>query len=145
MTVDEDRQRPDLSALRIHREEHDARGVSWGTIVGWIVAIAVALGAAIAIYKVWIVPRRAPVVYALPTRRRRGPAQRGESESRADPYQHAGHGRSRAVRRDNCYEEYRGGRSHLLGDDGPGRRHAAGRRDLHPRRSEDARSRRRRQ
>jgi HlyD family secretion protein len=65
MTVDEDRQRPDLSALRIHREEHDARGVSWGTIVGWIVAIAVVLGAAIAIYKVWIVPRRAPVVETL--------------------------------------------------------------------------------
>jgi RND family efflux transporter MFP subunit len=65
MTVDEDRQRPDLSALRIHREEHDARGVSWGTIVGSIVAIAVVVGAAIAIYKVWIVPRRAPVVETL--------------------------------------------------------------------------------
>jgi RND family efflux transporter MFP subunit len=33
--------------------------------VGWIVAIAVVLGAAIAIYKVWIVPRRAPVVETL--------------------------------------------------------------------------------
>jgi RND family efflux transporter MFP subunit len=65
MTVDEDRQRPDLSALRIHREEHDARGVSVGTIVGWIVAVAVVVGAAIAIYKVWIVPRRAPVVDTL--------------------------------------------------------------------------------
>jgi RND family efflux transporter MFP subunit len=65
MTVDEDRQRPDLSALRIHREEHDARGVSVGTIVGWIVAIAIVAGAAIAIYKVWIVPRRAPVVDTL--------------------------------------------------------------------------------
>lgn len=62
MSVTEDRQRPDLSALRIHREEHDARGVSWGRIVGWIVALAVVIGAAIAIYKVWIVPGRAPVV-----------------------------------------------------------------------------------
>ena len=65
MSVTEDRPRPDLSALRIPREEHDARGVAWGTIVGWIVAIAVVIGAAIAIYKVWIVPRRAPVVDTL--------------------------------------------------------------------------------
>jgi HlyD family secretion protein len=65
MSVTDDRPRPDLSALRIPREEHDARGVAWGTIVGWIVAIGVVIGAAIAIYKVWIVPRRAPVVDTL--------------------------------------------------------------------------------
>ena len=65
MSVTEDRPRPDLSALRIHREDDDARRLSWGTIVGWIIALAVVIGAAIAIYKVWIVPRRAPVVDTL--------------------------------------------------------------------------------
>jgi len=65
MSVTEDRPRPDLSALRIDREEHDARGVPLGTIAVWIVALAVVIAAAIAIYKVWIVPRRAPVVDTL--------------------------------------------------------------------------------
>ncbi len=65
MSVTEERPRPDLSALRIDREEHDARRVPWGTIAGWIVALAVVIGAAIAIYKVWIVPRSAPVVDTL--------------------------------------------------------------------------------
>ncbi|HEX7679418.1 MAG TPA: efflux RND transporter periplasmic adaptor subunit [Thermoanaerobaculia bacterium] len=65
MSVTEDRPRPDLSALRIDREEHDARRVPWGTIAGWIIALAVVIGAAIAIYKVWIVPRRAPLVETL--------------------------------------------------------------------------------
>ncbi|HEV7424885.1 MAG TPA: efflux RND transporter periplasmic adaptor subunit [Thermoanaerobaculia bacterium] len=65
MSVTEDRPRPDLSALRIHREDDDARRVSWGTIIGWIIALGVVVGAAIAIYKVWIVPRRAPVVDTL--------------------------------------------------------------------------------
>jgi RND family efflux transporter MFP subunit len=65
MSVTEDRPRPDLSALRIDREEHDARRVPWGTIAGWIIALAVVIAAAIAIYKVWIVPRRAPLVETL--------------------------------------------------------------------------------
>jgi HlyD family secretion protein len=65
MSVTEDRPRPDLSALRIHREDDDARRVSWGTIIGWIIALGIVIGAAIAIYKVWIVPRRAPVVDTL--------------------------------------------------------------------------------
>ena len=65
MSVTEDRPRPDLSALRIDREEHDARGVPLGTIAVWILAIGVVIAAAIAIYKVWIVPRRAPVVDTL--------------------------------------------------------------------------------
>ena len=65
MSVTEDRPRPDLSALRIDREEHDARGVPLGTIAVWIVALGVIIAAAIAIYKVWIVPRRAPVVDTL--------------------------------------------------------------------------------
>ena len=41
MSITEDRPRPDLSALRIHREDDDARRLSWGTIVGWIIAIAI--------------------------------------------------------------------------------------------------------
>jgi RND family efflux transporter MFP subunit len=65
MSVTDDRPRPDLSALRIHREDDDAQGVSWGKIVGWIIALGIVIGAAIAIYKVWIVPRRAPVVDTL--------------------------------------------------------------------------------
>jgi HlyD family secretion protein len=65
MSITEDRQRPDLSALKIHREDNDARRIAWGTIAGWIVVLAIVVGAAIAIYKVWIVPRRAPVVDTL--------------------------------------------------------------------------------
>jgi HlyD family secretion protein len=65
MSVTDDRPRPDLSALRIHREDDDAQRVSWGKIVGWIIALGIVIGAAIAIYKVWIVPRRAPLVDTL--------------------------------------------------------------------------------
>jgi HlyD family secretion protein len=65
MSVTDDRQRPDLSALQIHREDDDARGLAWGTIAGWIVTLAVVVGALLAIYKEWIVPRRAPVVDTL--------------------------------------------------------------------------------
>jgi len=65
MSVTEDRPRPDLSALRIHREDDDARRAPWGKIVGWIIALGIVIGAAIAVYKVWIVPRRAPVVDTL--------------------------------------------------------------------------------
>ncbi|MEA2326480.1 MAG: HlyD family secretion protein [Thermoanaerobaculia bacterium] len=65
MSVTEDRPRPDLSALRIHREDDDARRVSWGKIIGWIIVLGIVIGAAIAIYKVWIVPRRAPLVDTL--------------------------------------------------------------------------------
>ncbi|HXH39913.1 MAG TPA: efflux RND transporter periplasmic adaptor subunit [Thermoanaerobaculia bacterium] len=65
MSVTDEPQRPDLSALRIHREDDDARGIAWGRIAGWIVTLAVVVAAALAIYKVWIVPRRAPVVDTL--------------------------------------------------------------------------------
>ncbi|HEV7486060.1 MAG TPA: efflux RND transporter periplasmic adaptor subunit [Thermoanaerobaculia bacterium] len=65
MSVTEDRPRPDLSALRIHREDDDAGRAPWGKIIGWIIALGIVIGAAIAIYKVWIVPRRAPVVDTL--------------------------------------------------------------------------------
>src|SRR3954447_14706529 len=65
MSVTDDRPRPDLSALRIHREDDDAQRVSWGKILGWIIAIGIVIAAASALYKVWIVPRRAPVVDTL--------------------------------------------------------------------------------
>jgi HlyD family secretion protein len=65
MSVTEERQRPDLSALRIHREDEDAKSIAWGTIFGWIVALVVVLGAAYAIYVLWIGPRRAPLVDTL--------------------------------------------------------------------------------
>ena len=65
MSVTEDRPRPDLSALRIHREDDDAQRVSWGKILGWIIVVGIVIGAASALYKVWIVPRRAPVVDTL--------------------------------------------------------------------------------
>lgn len=62
MSVTEERPRPDLSALRIHREEDDARRVPWGAIAGWAVALFIVIGAAIAIYTQWIAPGRAPLV-----------------------------------------------------------------------------------
>jgi RND family efflux transporter MFP subunit len=65
MSVTEERQRPDLSALRIQREDEDAKSVAWGSIFGWILALAVVLGAAYAIYVLWIGPRRAPLVDTL--------------------------------------------------------------------------------
>jgi RND family efflux transporter MFP subunit len=65
MSVTEDRPRPDLSALRIHREDDYDQRVSWQKILGWIIALGIVVGAAIALYKVWIVPRRAPVVDTL--------------------------------------------------------------------------------
>ena len=62
MSVPEERPRPDLSALRIHREEDDARRVAWGTIAVWVVTLIIVIGAAFAIYTQWIGPRRAPLV-----------------------------------------------------------------------------------
>jgi HlyD family secretion protein len=62
MSVTEERPRPDLSALRIQRDEDDAKSVAWGAVAGWVVALAVVVGAAYAIYTLWIGPRRAPLV-----------------------------------------------------------------------------------
>jgi RND family efflux transporter MFP subunit len=62
MSVTEERPRPDLSALRIQRDDDDAKSVAWGRIAGWIVALIVIAGAAYAIYTQWIGPRRAPLV-----------------------------------------------------------------------------------
>jgi HlyD family secretion protein len=62
MSVTEERPRPDLSALRIQRDDDDVKSVAWGRIAGWIVALIVIAGAAYAIYTQWIGPRRAPLV-----------------------------------------------------------------------------------
>lgn len=61
MSVTEERPRPDLSALRIERDD-DQKSIAWGAIAGWIIALAVVAGAAFAVYSVWIAPRRAPLV-----------------------------------------------------------------------------------
>jgi RND family efflux transporter MFP subunit len=39
--------------------------VSWQKILGWIIALGIVIAAGIALYKVWIVPRRAPIVDTL--------------------------------------------------------------------------------
>ena len=62
MSVTDEGPRPDLSALRIHRDDDDAKSVAWGTIAGWIIALAVLAGVAYAVYTQWIEPRRAPLV-----------------------------------------------------------------------------------
>lgn len=57
--------RPDLTALRIHRDDEDESRVSVGTIAAWVIALA-ALGAiAWAAYTRVVVPRRAPVVESV--------------------------------------------------------------------------------
>src|SRR6187549_824770 len=55
--------RPDLAALRIHREEEqNYSGSSLGRIVVWLIVLAILAGAGYATYTKVIVPRRAPVV-----------------------------------------------------------------------------------
>jgi len=54
--------RPDLSALRISRDDEDEARFPFGKLAGWVLALA-ALGAiAWAVYTRVVVPRRAPVV-----------------------------------------------------------------------------------
>lgn len=63
MTVSEERTRPDLAALRIHRDEDEVESrVSIGKIAAWIGGIALLAALAWAAYAYVIVPRRAPVV-----------------------------------------------------------------------------------
>lgn len=68
MSVTEERPRPDLSALRIDRDD-DEPGAGWGRIVGWIVAAAILTVAAVAVYRKVVVPRRAPVVETVVVKR----------------------------------------------------------------------------
>jgi len=62
MSLTEEQPRPDLSALRIHREDEDARPLRWGAILVWLMITIAIAAAALAIYRVWIVPSRAPIV-----------------------------------------------------------------------------------
>jgi RND family efflux transporter MFP subunit len=54
--------RPDLTALRIHRDDEDEARFPLGRIAGWIVALAAVGAIAWAAYTRVVVPRRAPVV-----------------------------------------------------------------------------------
>jgi RND family efflux transporter MFP subunit len=58
--------RPDLTALRIEREpEHEQRSFPIAKIVGWLIVLIVLVFGAIAIYRTWIAPSRAPMVETL--------------------------------------------------------------------------------
>jgi len=65
MSTPEERPRADLAALRIQRDEEPERRLPIGRIVGWIVALAVLAAAALAGYRQFVVPRRAPVVETI--------------------------------------------------------------------------------
>ncbi len=63
MSATDPRPRPDLAALRIHRDQEvEGRRVPIGAIAGWIIAIVVLLLAGWAVYTKLVVPRQAPVV-----------------------------------------------------------------------------------
>jgi RND family efflux transporter MFP subunit len=57
--------RPDLTALRIHRDDEDEARVPLGKIAGWIVALAAIGAIAWVAYTRFVVPRRAPVVESV--------------------------------------------------------------------------------
>jgi RND family efflux transporter MFP subunit len=60
--------RPDLGALRIHRDDEEkTRGGSGAIlkVIGWIVALAILAGALALAYAKLVVPRRAPVVETM--------------------------------------------------------------------------------
>ena len=67
MSTPEQSPRTDLGALRIHRpdDDHDHRSFPWGTIIGWIVVLAVVGIGGWFVYERWIVPRRAPIVETI--------------------------------------------------------------------------------
>jgi RND family efflux transporter MFP subunit len=66
MSATEPRQRPDLSALRIHRDaEREHRSLPIGAIVGWTVAVIVLAVIAWGVYTRVVIPRRAPVVETI--------------------------------------------------------------------------------
>lgn len=63
MSAAEERPRPDLTSLRIHREDEPAPGsFRWGRLLLWVVVLAVGGLAAVLGYEKWIVPGRAPLV-----------------------------------------------------------------------------------
>lgn len=66
MSSNEPRTRPDLGALRIHREdEKETRRFPIAAILGWVIALAIIVTLAFVLYTQFVVPRRAPVVDAI--------------------------------------------------------------------------------
>ena len=66
MSLAEEKPRPDLAALRIHRDDEEtARSFPIGKIVLWLVALAVVSALGYAGYQQFIVPRSAPVVETM--------------------------------------------------------------------------------
>jgi len=66
MSIAEEKPRPDLAALRIHRDdEEEGRSFPIGKIVLWIIVVAVLSGLAYAGYQKVVVPRSAPVVETM--------------------------------------------------------------------------------
>lgn len=62
MTTTEQRPRPDLSALRIDRNDEDQQGAPVGRILGWIVALAIVAGIGWFVVQRWVLPSRAALV-----------------------------------------------------------------------------------
>lgn len=66
MSISEEPTRPDLAALRIHRDDEETHGrVPFGKIAGWIAAVAILAAGAWAAYAYLIAPRRAPLVETM--------------------------------------------------------------------------------
>jgi HlyD family secretion protein len=66
MSLAEEKPRPDLAALRIHRDaETPARSFPIGRIVTWIVVLAVVSALGFVGYQQFVVPRSAPVVETM--------------------------------------------------------------------------------
>jgi len=57
--------RPDLTALRIHRDDEDESRLSLGKIAAWVIALAAIGAIAWVAYTRFVVPRRAPVVESI--------------------------------------------------------------------------------
>lgn len=55
-------ERPDLAALRIHRDDEDESTFPIGRILGWVIAVGILAAVAWTVYAKVIVPRNAPVV-----------------------------------------------------------------------------------
>jgi RND family efflux transporter MFP subunit len=63
MSLAEEKPRPDLAALRIHRdEERETRSFPMARIAGWLIALALLGGLAFAGYQKLIAPRSAPAI-----------------------------------------------------------------------------------
>ena len=66
MSATDPRPRPDLAALRIHREaEPETSSLPLLRILGWIAAVIIFAAALFGAYSAWVVPRRAPIVETI--------------------------------------------------------------------------------